>query len=148
MGIRRPAQNQSPLPIPQSNVRVVQFFAERPVQTDGTTSWREIPLDVPETVEWGPYLEQIIAVTESRNDTTNFQWKVVLYWSMDGSEWSGPTDLFSALSSGPGRAVQTAFTTKAQMGPKMRYALAVSNSTDTNVEAAEVSCSCYFEFLT
>lgn len=148
MGIRRPTQDASRPPIPQSNVRVVQFFAERLVQTDGTANWREVPIDAPEVLPWDPYLFQIVPVTESRNDTANFEWKVVVYWSMDGSEWTGPTDLFAPLSAGPGRAIQSAFTDASKMGPQMRYAVAVRNSGGGAIESAELSCSCYFEFRT
>lgn len=146
MGIRNVQPRPQKVPFRDLHTRVVPFLADQPVSTDATTNFRYIPIDLPEVAEWGPYLMEIVAAIETRNVTANFEWKIVHYWSMDGSEWEGPTDLFGALSSGPGRAIQTAYNTRTKFGPLMRFALAVRNTTGSAVESAEVSCTCYFDF--
>ena len=147
MGLRNVQPRPQQIPYPRSPVRVIPLLTEQPVTTDGTTTFRYIPLDLPEVAEWGPHLAQIMAAVETRNVTANFQWKIVMYWSMDGSEWEGPVDLFGALSSGPGRSIQAAFTDRGKLGPVMRFALGVANTTGAAIESAEVSCTLFFEFL-
>jgi len=148
MPFTRSTAGPQELPIPQAAIREVNLFADLFIVTDGTTSWFDRPLDIPELTRMGPYLAGITAVTSSKNNTANFEWKLSTIWSPDGVDWSAPTDLFGALSSGPGVAIQGEFTTRTAMGPYMQYLLSVRNTTGGAAESAFVSCTGYFRFLT
>lgn len=126
-------------------VRMIAVFYKKQFQTDGSTSWTYIDLEIPGVESWGPYLESIIAYTNSENLTNLFQWKLVSYWSMDGRVWSNPSDVFSGITSS-GQAVQTAFSTASALGPIMRYAVAVSNESGTAIERGVLSLALAFNF--
>jgi hypothetical protein len=148
MVIPRNTTDTRKLPIPQAAVRAVTLFLEQAVATDGTTTYFDFPLDLPEIADWGPNVAGITAVTTSHSNTANFEWKVTTRWSFDGVEWSSSTDLFAGLSAGPGPAIQNEFTDRTKMGPRMQFALAVRNSAGGAPESAVVSCIGYFRFLT
>jgi len=115
------------------------------LQTDGTTGYSFIDLDLPDAASFGPYVESVIAYTSTENRTANFQWKIVSYWSIDGRNWSTAVDLFSAIT-GNGNTIQTAFTTASALGPIMRYAIAVANGSGTAIERGVVTVSLAFTF--
>lgn len=148
MPLPRSTASAQDLPIPQAAIREIDLFRDLFVATDGTTNWFDHPLDLPELTRLGPYLAGITAVTTSKNDTDYFEWKVSVRWSPDGVQWSTPADLFGALTTGPGFAIQNEFTARTSMGPYMQYALSVKNTSGTDPESALVSCTCYLRFLT
>lgn len=134
--------------IPSQKVVLLPLFFKKQLQTDGTTTFSYIDVDLPQALEWGPYLESIQAHTTTENRTTNFSWKVGFFWSMDGRRWnptSTPVDLFSALATNTD-TVQTAYTTNTTFGLKMRYVIAVANTGGTNVERAVCGCVLAFTF--
>lgn len=128
-----------------NKVRVLPVFYKKQLQTDGSTSWSYMDVDLPDAEGLGPYVESIIAYTSSESFTTSFQWKLVCYWSLDGRNWSTPTDVFSAIT-GSSTTIQTAFSTASALGPIMRYAIAVSNETGTAIERGVCSLALAFVF--
>lgn len=138
------------MPGPVGRKVVVVRIAEnlRISSPGGGTTWTYIPVDVPAGVaEWGPNLEQITAHCKTQARTTSNDWKVVFYWSHDGASWSGPLDLFAAISA-DGDTIQTPYATASNFGLKMRYAIAVRANAGTSSESATVSCALAFTFLT
>jgi hypothetical protein len=111
----------------------------------GGTTWTYIPIDNPQIGSWGPTLEQITPYVNTTARTTNNEWKVVFYWSYDGSSWSGPYDLMSAISA-DGMTIHTPYSTVANFGIKMRFALGVRASTGTSSESVTVSADLAFQF--
>ena len=128
-------------------VRVVPAAYKFQLATDGATQGvRYVDLELPQVVEWGPYLEQITATTQTESRSPQFKWKVVFWWSVDGREWSSTSlDLFSYVSA-DGSVIQPAYPTTTQFGPKMRFALAAENVSGTNVESATVTLLLAFQF--
>ncbi len=130
---------------PQQKVVVVNSFYKKQLQTDGTTVFSYMDLEIPQAMEWGPYLESVQVHTNTENKTTNFTWKLVLYWSIDGRQWNVPVDLFSAISNNGG-VIQIAYTTNTQFGLYMRYAIGVANGSGTAIERAVCTAALAFTF--
>ena len=131
--------------VPQQKVVVVPAFYKMQLQTDATGSYSFIDLDLPDIAHWGPHVQEIIVYTATENITTNFTWKLVAYWSIDGRNWSTSVDLFSAISAN-GNTIQTAFSTASALGPIMRYAIAVANGSGSAIERGVVTASLAFTF--
>src|SRR5262245_6972990 len=80
-----------------AKVMLVQVAAAVRLTSNSSTSWVYIDLDTEELSELGPWLESITCITNTVGATTNHSWKIVQYWSADGRNWNGPTDLFTAI---------------------------------------------------
>lgn len=93
----------------------------------------------------GPRLAAITPHTFLDQFSSNFRWKIIFYWSVDGITWSGAVDLFSWSGTGGG-VIQTPFIDATKLGLHMRYALACSPSTGTNREWGTVSAVLAFDF--
>jgi hypothetical protein len=126
-------------------VRVVPLFYKYQLSSDGSTTWRYIDLEVPQASDWGPHLTEMIAHTMSENHTTGLEWKVVYYWSVDNLTWSTPVDLTGTITAA-GSLIHSAITAKNTFGLKMRFALAVKNTSPGNVLTATVTCANAFDF--
>ena len=134
--------------IPTQKVVVLPLFYKKQLQTDGTTTFSYIDIELPQAYEWGPYLESITAHCTTENRTTNFSWKISFFWSTDGRRWnptSTPLDLFSAVSSNTD-TIQTPYTTTSTFGLKMRYVISVANTSGTAIERAVCGCARAFTF--
>lgn len=131
--------------IPTSKVAVLPLFYKKQVQTDATTNWTYIDIEAPEAMDLGPYLESITAYNLLENPTA-IEYKLVFYWSIDERDWEGPYDIHSAITSA-NNYVHPAYTTTTNFGLKMRYAIAVRNSSaTTKVERAVVTAALAFMF--
>lgn len=86
---------------------------------------------------------QVHTATESR--TSNFTWRVVFWWSVDGRRWNGPVDLFSAVSANSD-VIQTAYSTTTTFGLQMRYGIGLANASGTAIERAVCTASLVFTF--
>lgn len=127
---------------------MVPLFYKRLTQTDGdSVSWSYIDLDLPQVADWGPHLHFIQAHTMTELLETNFSWKIVFFSSLDGKTWMDPVDLFTAITS-EGQQVQASYSTGTSFGLKMKYALAVKNTTGSSRTTATLSCALNFAFLT
>ncbi len=134
--------------IPTQKVVLIPLFYKKQLQTDGTTTFSYIDIDLPQAVDWGPYLESITAHTSTESKTANFSWKIGFFWSFDGRRWnpaSTPIYLFSAITTIVD-TVQTPYSTVANFGLKMRYVIAVANTSGTNIERAVCGCALAFTF--
>lgn len=128
------------LRLPTSKVVVLALFYKKQVQTDATTSWTYIDIDLPEATEAGPWLESLTAHTLLENPTA-IEYKLVFYYSADGRTWKGPYDIHSPVTSAD-HYVHPAYTTTTNFGLQMRYAIAVRNSSATGkVERAVVTAA-------
>jgi hypothetical protein len=121
-------------------VMVVPLVSGYELMSDSTTSWKYIDLDVPQLERMGPMLEELSVHSDTRNRTTNQVWKVVFYKSFDGRQWDGPYDLFTAVMAN-GYTVHAPYVTASNFGLRMKFALAVSNSSGTNLEQATVGAA-------
>ena len=133
---------------PQQKVVVLPMFHKKQLQTDGTTTFTYIDVELPQATDWGPYLESIVAYTTTESKTANFSWKVGFFWSMDGRRWnpsSTPVDLFSAITTNAD-TVQTAYSTTTNFGLKMRFVICVANASGSAIERAVCSCALSFVF--
>lgn len=122
----------------QQKVVLIPLFYKKQLQTDGTTTFAYIDVDVPQAAEYGPYLESIVAYTTTESKTANFSWKIRFFWSLDGRRWnpaSTPIDLFSAITSNAD-TIQTAYSTTTNFGLKMRLVVATANTSGTAIERA------------
>ena len=122
----------------QQKVVLIPLFYKKQLQTDGTTTFTYIDVDVPQAAEYGPYLESIVAYTTTESKTANFSWKIGFFWSLDGRRWnpaSTPIDLFSAITSNAD-TIQTAYSTTTNFGLKMRFVVATANTSGTAIERA------------
>lgn len=128
-------------------VRYLNLAYKYLLQSDGSQTWVYIDLDQPEIIEWGPHLGALTAHTDTANRTAEHRWKLVLWWSMDGRTWQGPTDVFAAIQAN-GAVIQSDFNDKTKLGPKIKLSLACRTETGSNVERALVSLGVAFEFRT
>jgi len=129
---------------PQSKVHFQELANNITVATSGGgTSWESIELDGPEAI--GPWLEQVTSHTRLRSPTTNLEVRGDFFWSIDGSEWTGPFTLFAATGT-EGQAVSAPYTTVANFGRRMRYVLSYRASAGTASESGTVSWGCAFQF--
>jgi len=119
-------------------VVLVQIAEGVRLTSNGTTTWINCDLDLPELAHLGPWLESITVITNTVGATTNHSWKVVFYWGVDGRNWNGSYDLFAAIVAGTGSAIQAAYTTTTNFGPILKFALAVRNNTGAALESATV----------
>lgn len=106
-----------------------------------------IDVPLPMIEDWGPHLASITAHTGTEAKTNNFQWKVYLYWSLDGVVWSGPNDLF-AWETAAGQKVQTPFADGQKLGLHIRIALVCCPSSGTAREQGLVTLVLACEFKT
>ena len=130
-----------------SPVVVIPVISQTRIASDGTTTFTYQDIELPEAEEWGPHLEGITAHTITRGISANYAWKIVLYWSIDGRNWNGPTDLFAAVSA-VGDVIQTEFTTATALGLKLRFAVGVANVTGTAIETGNITAALAFRFKT
>lgn len=131
------APTQPGVKLPSSKVALVCIAKGVRLTSNSTTTWTNVDLELDEIAHWGPWIESITGIVNTIGATTNHSYKVVQYWSVDGRNWNGPFDLFTAITAGSGSAIQTAYT-GATFGPIMKYALAVRNNTGTAAETATV----------
>ena len=134
-----------PAPTPGQKVVVIPLFFKKQLQTDGTTNTSYLDLELERATEWGPYLASITAHTATENRTSNFTWRLIYWWSLDGRRWNGSYDLFSSVSSNAD-TVQTANATTTTFGLRMRYGIAVVNASGTAIERAVCSAVLAFTF--
>lgn len=124
-----------------AKVMLVQIADKVRLTSNGTTTWIFLDLELEELLSLGPWFESIIVVTGTHGSTANHAWKVVSYWSIDGRNWNGPTDLFlspNGIVAGSGSTIQAPYTTTSTFGPQMKYALGVRNNTGAAIETAVV----------
>lgn len=126
-------------------VRVVPVVTQYLLNSDASTTWIYIDLDLPEVALWGPYLESITAHCDTVNRTPQFQWKIVTYYSTDGVKWSQASDVFAAITAN-GPSIPAAYTGVQTFGLHLRFALAASNISGTAAEHAFVTCALAFQF--
>lgn len=143
-----PTEGAKPnMPIrPTNKISVVFLCLNLPAPSNVTTAWVYSTLDLPEAMDWGPFLEGITAHTDTQGATTTHEWKVVVYTSIDGRNWSNPIDLFTAIAAGSGYAIQTEYTTTSNFGLKMRFAIASRTSSAGGIQSATVTCALAFRF--
>ena len=133
---------------PAQKTILLPLFYKKLLQTDVTTNAIYIDVDLPQAADWGPYLESIVAHTQTESATSNFTWKIGFYWSFDGRKWNpatNPVDLFSAITSNDD-AIQTPYTTTAQLGMKLRFVIVVASSNAGAVERGICGCALAFNF--
>lgn len=133
-------------PKPNAKVVLIPVATNMPAPSSLTTGWIYSILDLQDVEDWGPFLEEITAHTNTQGATTYHEWKIVFFTSYDGKEWSSPIDLFTAIAAGSGAAVQTPYTTTSNFARKIRFALASRSSSAGAVQSAVVSCSLAFVF--
>lgn len=137
--IRRPPTPGGPrLPGTFPKVMIIRIADAARLQSNSSTSWSYLELDLPEIEDLGPYIESIVVHTNTVGATANHAWKLVTWWTLDDRNFIGPTDVFAPIVAGSGPAIQPAFTTASAFGLRMRYALAVRNNTGTAPETAAV----------
>ncbi len=129
-------------------VRVVPVAHKVLLQTSGVDGSEVVlDLDLPQVEEWGPHLLAITAHTLLEQKTANFQWRVVLYWSIDGITWSTATGLF-ANSAAAGQVIHPDFNDKTKLGLRIRLGLACSPATGQAREQGVVTVALAFDFRT
>ncbi|MCB9764496.1 MAG: hypothetical protein H6739_32275 [Alphaproteobacteria bacterium] len=132
--------------------RVIPFFYKRLIETDGVQdSWLYIDLDLPQITDLGPHIEGITVHTNTENITSNMEWTVVIWHSMDGKVWapsSSPSALFTAVST-DGQAIQDGYSDSSNFGLKMKLSLACRNTTTgSDRRTAIVSAAGVFKMCT
>lgn len=134
---------------PQGNAKtlIMPLLRNFRSETNGTTSYSYVELDIPEIEHLGPYLEGVKVHTETMGRTTNHAWTIVVNNSLDGKAWGNEAALFSDLVA-DGQAVQAKYTTATSFGTRMRLSLAQKNTTGAAVESAMVSAVAFFYFRT
>lgn len=123
---------------PQQKVILLPLFYKKQLQTDGTTTFSYLDIELPQAVEYGPYLDSIVAYTTTENKTANFSWKISFYWSIDGRRWNPtntPVDLFSAITANAD-TIHPAYSTSTTFGLRMRFVVSVANTSGTAIERA------------
>jgi len=133
--------------VPTTKVKVVPLAYKFMLQSDSTTSWRYFELELSQIQSWGPHLSEITVHSLTQTRTPQQEWKVVLWFSLDGKQWDGPHDIFTAVVAN-GDVVHTPFADKTKFGMNIKLGLAVHNSVGTNSESAVVSAAGAFSFLT
>lgn len=131
-------------------VRLVPLAWQLMIQSTGSDSiWREYDLDTAILTDWGPKLAGITLHTSTESGTLNVEWKVVLYWSVDGRKWKGPFDLTSVMDESSDQLIHGEFTDKSKLGLKLRVALAVKNASGQSgsVESAIITAAAACRFL-
>ena len=138
---------------PTGKVVVVPLCYKQQLVSDGQdTNWSYIEIPVEEAEEWGPFLMGIVAHTRSESMTAYVRWKVVFWTSTDGRNWSTtPLDLFTEVGVAANNtdAVKSEYTSTGNFGLKMKFGLAVLNTTghNTSIERAVVTVALAFKFL-
>lgn len=128
-------------------VTVVPLVYKHALQSDGQQSWRYLDLDLPNITRQGPNLASIQLETLTEGRTAQHEWKVVLFYSLDGKLWSLPVDLVGAISAN-GDLVHNAFTDTTKFGLHIRLALAVRSASGSNLDSAIVSAVAFLRRVT
>jgi hypothetical protein len=132
---------------PEPEGRLSAAVSNLTVQSDRTTSYSFLQIELPEAEGYGPYLSSIRVLTVGRNRTANHLWKVVAQWSLDGTTFSN-VDL-SGVVSANGQLIHPAVNTGDVLtAPILRFAVGVANSTGTALEQATCSGWGVFTFQT
>ena len=118
-----------------SIIEVVQLFYTRHLLTVGSSSLSYIDIDNDTVRSFGPYLAGMTLMISTENRTTNHNYKIVYYWSLDGRQWSNPVDLCSVISAS-GDVIQVEVTDQTKFGLHIRFAIAQANASGTNIERA------------
>ena len=113
-----------------------------------STTWSYLDLDLPALADLGPFTEAIVPHTWTENFEGPFAWKVVLYYSMDAKNWSGPEDLFTVITAAEAYTIKTNFSSTNKLGLKIRVALAYRSTTTDTRASAVVSAALVFQLLT
>jgi hypothetical protein len=136
--------------MPPAGVRVmvIPFADNEQFTTSGGTSFEYFELSSLEPLRYfGPWISSITAHTRVNSIAANTEWKIVFFWSVDGKNWTGPTDLFAAQSTS-GNVIQTPYTTRTTFGLQMRYAVGLRVTTGTASASLNVTGSLAIEFVT
>ena len=133
--------------MPQNEKVQFEFLARNltVASCGNSTAWEYLELEGPRDL--GPHLESVTSHTRLRSPTSNFEFKCVFLWSIDGSSWNGPHDLTTATGSA-GQAISAPFDSVDDFGLKMRWAVAYRASSGTLVESANVTWGVALDFLT
>ncbi len=101
----------------------------------GDQNWSFIDIPMGDLEDLGPYLAVMAGHTVSSSKSTNAQWKVVFWWSVDGKVWNPgtPADLFAAITT-EGQAIQTAFADPTKFGIHLRFAYGIRAGAGSGVE--------------
>lgn len=119
-------------------------------QTDGTTTG-DVILDIvcAQVEGWGPHVQAITAYTLLEQKSANFQWRVVMYTSLDGINWAVGGNLFAnSTATTASGVVQADFTDKTKMGLHIRLSIVCSPATGTARESGVVTVALAFDFRT
>lgn len=143
------------MPMPSSppianSVVVVGLTHKLLVQSDGTTGG-DVVLDVslPLVERWGPHIDAITAHTLLEQKSANFQWRVVIYTSLDGVNWAVGGNLFAnSTATTAAGVVQADFTDKTKLGLHIRFSIVCSPTTGTARESGVVTVALAFDFRT
>ena len=143
------------MPMPASSLHnsrivVVPLTHKLLVQTDGTTAG-DVILDIscPQVESWGPHIQAITPHTLLEQKSANFQWRVVMYTSLDGINWAVAGNLFTASTATTAAGVvQADFTDKTKIGLHIRFSIVCSPVTGTARESGVVTVALAFDFRT
>jgi len=69
---------------PSDKILIVPIARDFLLQTNGTTSYIYVDLDVPELEDLGPQIEAITVHTNTVAPTANYRWHVAMVWSIEG----------------------------------------------------------------
>jgi hypothetical protein len=122
-----------------SDIVIVQPLAYKLLlQSNGSQTYRFFELDLPAIARLGPQLASIRVETLTEGRTSQHQWKVVLFYSLDGKLWSPPVDLTTEVNT-DGDVVHAAFTDETKFGLHIRLGLAVRSASGNALDSAVVS---------
>ncbi len=121
------------------NIVIVQPLAYKLLlQSDGGQNFRIFDLDLPAIARLGPQLASIRVETLTETRTAQHEWKVVIFYSLDGKLWSPPADLISVINTN-GDVVHPAFTDETKFGLHIRLGLAVRSASGTALDSTVIS---------
>lgn len=133
---------------PSQKIAVVPLVQDYVLIANGT-GYADIELDVPDFLNWGPYIEAVTIHQKTANFAAAgaYNWNVGLSSSFDGKTWSSPVDLLSTGILGAGSTVGAEYTTATSFGQYLKMVLRVK-TTPAAADRATVSAVAVFRFRT
>ena len=129
-------------------VAVITLCTDRQFVTQGSTTYKNFVVGPRVLQGVGPLLESIAAQGRGKDFSTNFRFKLVGEYSVDGELFSAFGGTIIGETTAQGNVVPTPHSTLTDYGNDLRFSVAVSNTTGTAVESGNLSLFVSLKFAT
>ena len=129
-------------------IRIVQIMDRENISTNGSATWTPRKFAPKDIQNVGPYLVGMRVHAKLAEKSTNFQYRVVGQWSVDGITWTDFANPLLTTQSADGSVVSSEYTTTTDFGIFIRVSIQASNASGTAVENGVLTVFLVLHYIT